>query len=178
MTSRKMAAGICASCAVPFQSVSHNTKFCSMRCALVSRIDRSGDPDGCWPWMGYRDPVNGYGRLHHAGVKGLAHRLFFTLLTGPIPNDLLVCHTCDNPPCMNPRHLWLGTIADNNADKMAKGREYRARGDDHVQVKLTSEIVSAIRASTEPNVMLAVHYGVTRQHIRGIRIRKTWRHLP
>lgn len=94
-----------------------------------ARVDRRG-ADECWPWTGAR--VDGrkpyakrYGVLRRGATDGCrrvtAHRLAYELLVGPIPAGLHVLHTCDNPPCCNPAHLWIGTHADNMADRKAKG---------------------------------------------------------
>lgn len=81
---------------------------------------------GCWLWQGgsFR---RGYGAVWHQGRTVRAHRLMWTMIHGPIPACLFVCHACDNPPCCNPAHLFLGTHADNVADRDQKGRQ--ARGD-------------------------------------------------
>lgn len=82
-------------------------------------VDTSGD---CWTWTAYRN-VYGYGVV---GVRGsrtmLAHRAAYELAVGPIPAGYRILHTCDNPPCVNPAHLWVGTQLDNIADRQAKGR--------------------------------------------------------
>lgn len=75
----------------------------------------------CWEWRGHR--VRGYGQFRLSARKAVAaHRVAFTVAIADIPSGLLICHSCDNPRCCNPDHLWLGTPADNTADMMAKGR--------------------------------------------------------
>ena len=84
---------------------------------LLKRTNKNGE---CLEFTGYIDK-HGYGRLKHKG-KWFAHRLAYYLATGIHPGNLLVCHSCDNPPCINPAHLFLGTNKDNFDDMMKKGR--------------------------------------------------------
>lgn len=89
-----------------------------------SKVDKSGGPAACWPWTASVDP-KGYGQFAYAdGTRrsGRAHRVAWILANGPISAGMSVCHSCDNPPCCNPAHLWLGTNADNVADRVRKGR--------------------------------------------------------
>ena len=76
---------------------------------------------GCWNWTAYKNN-EGYGRLRAGGEKVLAHRLSYSIFKGEIAEGLFVCHTCDNPACINPEHLFLGTHQDNVSDCVAKGR--------------------------------------------------------
>jgi hypothetical protein len=94
-----------------------------------AKVDRSGGPDACWLWTaGTFRLRNGYGKFGAdpaASRTVYAHRFAYELSHGPIPPGLLVCHHCDNPPCCNPAHLFLGTIADNMRDMSDKGRAAR-----------------------------------------------------
>lgn len=91
-----------------------------------SKVIKSPDPAGCWLWLGAR-LRQGYGVITIAGKLRKSHRVAWELTYGPIPDDLLVCHHCDTPACVRPDHLFLGTNADNTADRDRKGRT--ARGD-------------------------------------------------
>lgn len=145
---------------------------------LLSKVDTI-DPLSCWDWTGYRNS-RGYGVIGYQGGSQLAHRIAYMLLVGPIPTDLIVCHTCDNPACINPSHLFIGTPADNAADRDAKGRS--ARGEKNSQVKLSAQEVLEIRAKyatcSITQASLAIEYNVHNGTISNIVLRQTWKHLP
>jgi HNH endonuclease len=88
--------------------------------AFWARVDQSGGPTACWPWTGPRTP-QGYGRYSVHQIRQRAHRYALLFSGWTIPPGLLVCHHCDNPPCCNPSHLYVGTYADNNRDKARRG---------------------------------------------------------
>lgn len=94
------------------------------------RVERRG-PDECWLWTGKRN-AKGYGVIGRNGRRTIATQISWELAQGsPVPAELLVCHSCDNPPCVNPAHLWLGTNSDNMRDMVAKGRNATAGHPDH-----------------------------------------------
>lgn len=134
--------------------------------------------DGCWVWTGGREK-NGYGRTgRKKGKTRGAHRVSWELAHGPIASGLYVLHRCDNPPCVRPSHLFLGTQAENRLDCVKKGRQ--PRGARQAMAKLTEIAVAEIRqkfASGESKTALAATYGVTRQNVHFILARKTWQHV-
>lgn len=145
-----------------------------------SYVDKSGGPDACWPWTGAR--IAGYG-VYGAGKRGRvrAARFACELVGKKIPNDLLACHKCDNPPCCNPCHIFAGTSLDNNRDMVRKGRAADFRGEKCGHAKLTEDDVRRIRAEyASGNIFqeeLAERYGVSEGAISGILRRKNWKHV-
>lgn len=137
---------------------------------MWARIDQSGGPDACWPWTGYRKPT-GYGRLSANGGMYLAHRLAYLDAVGPILDGLVVMHTCDNPPCCNPRHLRLDTQIANMADRKSKHRSKPSGrvGEAAAVARLTNEQVRLIRASTASAAELAEEMGVSRSTVWRVR---------
>jgi len=139
---------------------------------------QSGPPDSCWPWLGARTSA-GYGHFYVGGAHYYAHRFSYEIHVGPISDDLYVCHHCDNPPCVNPAHLFLGTHVDNMHDMNRKGRGRRPilRGADSHRAKLTTGDVVRIRellASGESGVAIAASFGVSASAISSIRRGQTW----
>ncbi len=105
-----------------------------------------GGPDECWEWFGSRYKKSGHGAFNlSGGGQVVASRISYYLATNHDPGKQLVCHTCDNPPCMNPKHFFLGTQADNMHDCHIKGRT--ASGENHGRHKVTFNQVTEIRAS-------------------------------
>lgn len=138
-------------------------------------VDRKG-PAKCWNWVGYI-LQSGYGQFAIKYKKARAHRVAFLLGTGKQPGRKLVCHRCDNPLCCNPKHLFLGTSADNSADMAMKGRAVRQLGVKHGHAKLTESQVRFIRKSKLPAPDLASRFGVSFSLICMIRRGTIWRHL-
>jgi hypothetical protein len=138
--------------------------------ALIERCKTADDalgPGECWEWTGALDP-KGYGHKKRHGTN-VASRVVWIEVFGPISDGLEVCHHCDNPPCVRPSHLFLGTYKDNAQDMLRKGREYREYGDRHHNIKLTDAQVAEIRAlgatTSLSHRAIGEMFGVTNSHI-------------
>jgi hypothetical protein len=127
---------------------------------------------GCWLWLGVVDK-KGYGTASFRGTGYRAHRLSHIVFKGPIASGLFVCHRCDQPGCVNPDHLFLGTPTENNADMTNKG--HRAVGRRHGRAKLTFEIAELIRGSTLTDYAAGKKYGVNHKSIKDIRACRSWK---
>lgn len=146
---------------------------------LLQRFEDSYMPEpmsGCWIWtkstLGPKRLF--YGAIRKNGEKKYAHRVSFELFIGPIPRGKLVLHRCDVPLCVNPRHLFLGTHKENSDDKIKKGRERWASGENHPCAKLKKEDVLAIRRSGLSRGALSKVFGIDRRTIKDIVEGKTW----
>jgi hypothetical protein len=147
---------------------------------LWLKVDKRG-PDECWPWLAHRDK-DGYGRIRLGGRGSpdvQASRVVWEVTYGPIPEGLCVLHRCDNPPCCNPAHLFLGSDADNRADKIAKRRH--SAGLTHGRLRINREQGAEILVLWAHGVTqreIAEHYGVSSQLISLVCLRKTWATRP
>jgi hypothetical protein len=158
---RELAAQRCVARAVPFEQ------------RLVKN-----EVTGCLEWSGARDR-DGYGTLRAGRRDHKAHRVAFEKAFGPIPAARVVCHHCDNPPCCNPEHLFLGTPAENNHDRNAKGRQ--ARGERNANAKIADEDVRMIRKMLAEGMTQAAVgrvFGVHQTCISRIHSRTGWAHVP
>jgi hypothetical protein len=130
-----------------------------------------GKPDECWEWQAATNK-RGYGHFKWNGKVKYSHRMSWILHNGKIPKGLFVCHTCDNPKCVNPAHLFLGTNQDNMDDMVNKGR---------ASIKLTSDKVTEIRkryaTGNETYRGLADEYGVVYGMIGFIVRGENWKHI-
>lgn len=136
--------------------------------------------DECWEWTGSRNQDNWHGQWRNKdGEIELTHRASFRLFKCDIPGGLFVLHKCDNPICVNPNHLFLGTQSDNIKDMWAKGRANPkpSLGSKHGISKLSENEVLQIRGSTESGKSLSEKYGVTQTTISDIRHRRIWKHI-
>jgi hypothetical protein len=158
----------------------------------------------CWEMQNTLDP-NGYGRPAFRGRRLFAHRASYEAFVGPVADGMFVCHHCDNPRCVNPRHLFLGTAAENNADRDRKGRgakppavppERRARGsrngsrtkpetvprgEQHGMAKLDeagAKTAIALLHAGWPQQMIARRLGIRQTSVSNLKNAVTWAHLP
>jgi DNA-binding CsgD family transcriptional regulator len=145
-----------------------------------SKVDRSAGRDGCWPWIAYKQ--NGYGRFGVGTKVVLAHRASYLLAHGSCPDNLFICHHCDNPACVNPGHLFAGTAKDNVADMRRKGRGKPPprpdnRGSRHGMAKLSEAVVAKIRALSGTNADIARMIGISPSAVSLVRSVKRWAHV-
>lgn len=189
---------LCACCAKPFRLIRSEIlrghgHYCSHKCSGREKLSTETrfwkyvtKTDSCWLWTGVKNQ-RGYGLVRinlptGRATSRTASRVSWELHVGPIPDGLYVLHNCpggDNPSCVNPAHLWLGTKADNNADCIAKGRN--ARGERNGSARLTAPEVLEIRKlyaagqATRPELMAEFHVG--QGTIQAIVEGRTWKHL-
>ena len=138
-----------------------------------SRIQKD-EASGCWLWTG-ASHRRGYGAIKHANQQWKAHRLSWLLAKGENPGNLLVCHKCDNPRCVNPDHLFLGTNKDNMKDCVSKRRN--CFGSKHPSAKLTEADVIAIYEDPRSQPAISASYGIPQAAVSRIKLAKSWTHV-
>jgi hypothetical protein len=145
--------------------------------------------DGCWLWNGTTDK-DGYGLLHNTDRPPAFHRAthisWMLHGKGDVPDDRQMCHTCDNPACVRPDHLWIGTTQENTADRGRKGRTSRhsridpPRGEQHPMARLKENDVRAILALRHSGLRqgdIAARFGISQANVWRILKGETWRHI-
>lgn len=142
-----------------------------------SRVSITADDNLCWLWTEKHDK-DGYGKTWWNGKTERSHRVAWMYPDYSIPNEMFILHSCDNPICCNPKHLFIGTALDNNRDRERKGRGNQLKGEQHHMHKLTEDQVRDIRRryfmSNVSYSQLAHEYGVTPSNICMIVKNKTW----
>ena len=135
--------------------------------------------EGCWNWTAART-IFGYGKFSVNHREIMAHRASWEMHFGEIEKGIFVCHKCDNPSCIRPDHLFLGTPTENNHDMVKKGRDVRLRGEQHPHAKLTEEIVREIKIKLKNGLSrrnLCREYGVAESTIGNIKNGNNWSHV-
>ena len=132
---------------------------------------------GCWNYTGCLNSF-GYGKIEINKKTVAVHRIMYKTFYGNIPSDKpCILHHCDNPKCCNPMHLYAGTTQDNVNDRVKRNRSANTKGENNGRSKLTEKQVLEIRASDDPNAVLAKRYNVTIESIYHIKNRIAWKHL-
>jgi hypothetical protein len=192
----------CAECSRIYQrewkqrKYGYTPRFPDAASRFLASVIKGETEDACWGWKPKARGTGGYARIRIAGKLILAHRFSYELHAGQIPEDMCVLHNCpngDNPECTNPRHLWLGTIADNNTDRAKKGRSatgdrhpthtnpWLYQGENNGRAILSAADVVIIKEllaeGTRSGSAIAKQFGVTKYTISDIKRGKTWHSL-
>jgi len=166
----------CVQCGDMFLPRRNNHKYCSTRCIILYHTRRVGD---CLEWTLARSK-DGYGTYRLTNKSISVHRALWQIEYGEIPEGLCVCHTCDNPSCVNLDHLFLGTRSDNMQDAVRKGRWAKVSGELNPRARLTEDAVREIRASDGifgSNIRFAHRFGVAVVTVEKVRCGATWKHV-
>lgn len=133
--------------------------------------------DGCWEWLGAISS-GGYGSLVVKGKSLKPHRFIYSIMHGAIPEGMQVCHHCDNPPCCNPDHLFLGSHQDNMRDMHDKGRAAKHNGENNARAILTNagaKRIKTLLAEGKTPLEISVEYNVVQSTIGHIQAGRTWK---
>lgn len=166
----------CEYCEEVFRKNSPPEIYCSMICRL---FDSCGRKDcECWIWKKGKD-YDGYGLMSVKNKTQKAHRVSYETFIGWIPNEVIVCHKCDNPSCINPLHLFTGSPQQNTDDMFKKGRE-RVIGEKNVKSILTEDEIGEILKQFNLGFRISeisLKFGLSWEHVSAIVKRKIWKHV-
>ena len=186
---------VCELCQRPFVSRNPKAIYCSKFCSRqptmeryvrafwrkVARCDHGEQcAQCCWLWQAYISP-SGYGSFQFKQKPIPAYRFAYMMTHGDIFPGLCICHRCDVRACVNPQHLWVGTVWDNTHDAIEKQRMPRKRGDQCPWSKVTAAQVEEIRHAAQqgvPRRILAPQYGLSRSHLNALIRGVWWKHVP
>jgi hypothetical protein len=185
---------LCAWCSkeklqIPSDVVEKN--YCDRHCRDADRRSKPADfwsnvdirgPGECWPWLGAKHKRSGHGRYRWNGQERTAHSIAHELTYGETEGKrgtqgVLMRHSCDNPPCVNPAHIIPGTAYQNTKDMMDRGRHKPILGEASIWAKLTEQDVRDIRVDERSHAEVARQYGVSAPTISYLRKGKTWKHV-
>lgn len=154
-------------------------RFKTLEERFWEKVDKRSD-DECWEWKNCKTHF-GYGKIKVGKQYKPAHRVMWELYYGSVPDGMLVLHKCDNPPCVNPKHLFLGTYLDNVRDMIAKDRVKYVRGEQHGHAKFKDGDIRNIRQLYKDGqysqYKLAEMYNVCTREIRKIVHNELWKHI-
>lgn len=143
------------------------------------KVDKSGGESACWPWSGARHP-KGYGNfMATRRMTRIAHRLAYLLAHGELPSDKMVCHSCDNPACCNPAHLFLGSAKENSQDMVKKMRSPHGERQGHTRLSQREvqaiHRLNAMKRLTQREIGEA--FGISQQTTNAIINKRNWKYI-
>ena len=150
--------------------------FSTAREFVLAHPENAKDQNGCINFGG-SVPTGRYGQVWFHGRMYLAHRAIMGDDRGLIPRGMFVCHTCDNPRCVNPEHLYIGTPTQNALDRESRNRSNSPRGEQHALAKLTEEKVIQIFFESGPQSAIAKKYGIVQATVCKIKNKQRWAHV-
>lgn len=144
----------------------------------LAKVDQRGENE-CWPWIASID-THGYGNFNVGGYCEKAHRVGWFVWFGEWPGEFFVLHSCDNPPCQNPKHWRLGTHTENMHDKVTRSRQHRMPGESNPNAKVSLEIALQIKSEYVYRknggvIALAKKYGISKSQVHNIVTGESWK---